>query len=535
MQSLLATPALGPCNVDLRDYQVSDIDRIRTAFASKIKDDLGIERPVKRALYTLATGLGKTTVAAAITRRCIEKGGRLLYLAHRKELIDQPANTFDRFGIEAGIEKANQFARSLYNPDAVIASVQTLKGKRLESFKPDHFAMIIVDEAHHCVCESYMRILKYFKSARVLGMTATADRSDEEDLGQVFDVIVPGMNIFEGIKSGYLCDVKYELYDADVDLRNLRATDGDFTDKDLEERIAPMVGALANGIKELAERRQTLVFTPQVKSAMGMATALRSLGMNAEWIAGDDQDRSRKFDQYKRGELQVLVNCSLFLEGTDAPETSAIGLCRPTKSRPLLTQIIGRGTRRKEGEYKDCLIIDFNYITDKHSLVGPTELFDTPLLDNEVHDIAGQMLKDKPKQSILACMEEAERVHRERAVLRIKAREQKVGWKRVSYRPMDVYETMGIPWRQKRDSKIVPATDGQVRYLGSFGVENAENLSKTKAKTLIDYLKNRREQGLATMKQVSHLIKNGVTPEIARAMTFDQAHAKLDEIWGPKR
>jgi superfamily II DNA or RNA helicase len=526
---ILDKPILGPCSIELRPYQDEAIDAVRNEFV----------KGVKSTMIVVGTGLGKTIIFGMIARKAIEKGGRVLVLAHTEELINQAVNKLDMLGVEVGIEKAEQKARAIFDPDAVIASVQTMKPKRLSTWDPNYFTLVIVDECHHAVCTSYQRILRHFKGARVLGVTATADRTDEENLGQVFDSVAFEMNLWDGMThpdGPYLCQLRFVQCDVDIDLRSLNIKGDDYTEADLEAIIGPKVEVLANAIRQEAGERKTLIFTPQVRSAQAMATAMQSMGLSADWVSGDDQDRKRKVQDFRDGKLQYLANCAVLLEGFDVPDVAAIGLCRPTKSRGLYSQIAGRGTRLKSNG-GDCILIDFNYLTAKHDLVKPVDLMDKSTCDDEVLNIAQEMILQDKSTTLVQAIERAKVEHEQRTVLRIKARQQQLTYKKVSYNPLDVCDTMGLPYRSNKspDAIIHKATPGQVKFLTNcFGVENADQLSRTRAKTMIDFLKNRMDRGLATMKQVSWCIAKGVPPEVARAMSKQEASQKLDEFFKKK-
>lgn len=527
---LIQKPILGPCRVDLRPYQIEAIDAVRDEYL----------KGVNSTMVCIATGLGKTVVAAMVARKMLEKGtdakpNRILFLAHTDELIDQTVAKFDMLGVEVGVEKASRHARQLFDPDAVVACVPTLKPKRLATWPKDHFKLICVDECHHATSDSYQRILKHFDGARVLGMTATADRHDGRGLGEVFETVAYEMDLWDGMTAPdpgpYLSRLKYVQCDVDIDLRDLRMKDEDFTDADLEARIGPMVELLANSIKKEAGDRRTLIFTPQVKSSMAMATALQSIGVRAEWIAGDDPNRKSKIDRFRTGDIQMLANCSVLLEGFDVPETSAIALCRPTKSRPLHSQICGRGVRLADGK-ESCVLIDFNFMTAEHDLVRAVDLCGTKRAPKSVLDEAQQMLKDDKGLDLTLAIERATKAHKEREVLSIKARERELHYRRVSYDPLTVFEAMGIPWRAKRsnDAKVTPATPSQIAALQKFKVENPESLSKTSATTMLDFLIPRAKEGLASHRQVGCLISNGIDPERARNMTFVEASSFISSL-----
>lgn len=525
---LLDKPILGPCRVKMRPYQGEFVAAVEAEFGRGVRSTLGI----------LPTGAGKTICFGMIVRRELERGGRALVLAHRGELIEQAANKLDMLGVEAGIEKASQYARAYYDPDCVIATVQTLQRDRLLSFGRDHFSLIVTDEGHHATAASYGRIYDYFQGAKHLGVTATADRADEDNLGSVFETVAYEMTLWEAMTAPdpgpYLSRLRFVQCGVDIDLRDIRTTGGDFNQGDLEARITPLIDVLANAIRQEMGDRTTLVFTPDVGSAQAMASAMQSLGIHADWVAGDDPDRRLKFDRFSSGELQVLVNCQLATEGYDNPRISAVALCRPTKSRGLYSQMVGRGTRLYPGK-QDCLLIDFSYLTAKHDLVTAVELFDTTHTDSEVLEIAEELSRKKKGLDLVDCIEEAERIKRERQVLRVKARERNVTYRRVSYDPLSVCDALGIPWRGSKDAVINRASPGQVNVLNRFGIEDAANLSKTKASTIIDFCMHRSKNGLATPKQVSWLIAKGVDATEARHMTKGEASARLDELFKQKR
>lgn len=526
--------ALGPCTIEPRGYQIDAIDAIRREFiAGK-----------KRTLLVLPTGTGKTVTFGTVARRVVEKGGRALVLAHRGELIDQAADTLDRLGIPLAIEKADQHARALFDPPCVIATVQTMQKDRLATWDPDHFRMIIVDEAHHATAATYQRILDHFTGALVLGVTATADRADEDRLADVFDSVAYEMSLWDAMEAAppgpYLCRLKVVQCDVDIDLRDIRTTGGDYNQADLEAVIGPLVEVLANAVRQEVGSRQTLVFTPDVGSAQAFAAALcgdratGGMGLAAEWISGDDPDRDQKIKRFKCGDTQILSNCALLTEGFDAPNTAAVVLCRPTKSRPLYAQMVGRGTRLAPGK-DDCLIIDFNYLTSKHDLVKPIELFDTTNTDDEVLAIAKEITSKEKGVDLIEAVARAEEEHQKRQILRVQAREREVRYRKVVYDPAAVADVLGLVTRGSNapsDAHHPRATPKQVQILTKFRVEGAAAMSHRRAKKLIDALIERAQLNLATHKQVAWLLKNGVDPATARNMNFAEASAELDRLFG---
>ncbi|WP_422923094.1 DEAD/DEAH box helicase [Singulisphaera sp. PoT] len=525
MTTLFAGPEMGADTLTARPYQVEATEAVRREFAGGRKSTLVI----------LPTGTGKTVLFSKISRAVVEKGGRVLILAHRGELVDQAVNTLERVGIVAGVERAGSHARAMFDPDVVVGTVQTLQRARLKSWDRDHFRLIIVDEAHHATAETYQNIIKHFRSAKVLGVTATPDRADEDELTTVFESVAYEMSIWDAMTAPapgpYLSRLRFVQCDVGIDLRGIRTTGGDFNQADLEERIAPLIDTLANAIRQEVGDRQTLTFTPDVGSAMAMASAMQSIGLAADWISGDCPDRAEKIARYKAGDLQVLANCNLLTEGFDAPTTAAIGLCRPTKSRAFYSQMVGRGTRLAPGK-ADCLLVDFNFLTEKHDLVRPADLFDTTDTDGEVLDIADELLKAKPGSDLMEAIEQARATQQQRQVLRIQARERQVKYRRVSYDPLATAETLGVVMRGNTDARHDPPTDKQIEYALTFGITSPETLSRRRLSRLLDVLSDRRKFGLATPKQVAHLIRNGVAAAEARNMSKREATAALDRLWG---
>ncbi|WP_422929337.1 DEAD/DEAH box helicase [Singulisphaera sp. PoT] len=525
--SIVCKPRLNPSRVVLRPYQEDAIDAARREF----------RRGVRSTLIVLPTGLGKTVVFGAIARKVVERGGRVLVLAHRDELIQQAVNKLEQLGVDCGIEKAASYARAIFEPDVVVATVQTMQRDRLQSWPRDHFRLVVTDEAHHATSDTYTRVYSHFETALHLGVTATSDRSDETDLGKVFESVAYEVSLWDAMTAPppgpYLSRLRFVQCDVDIDLRGLRTTVGDFNQADLEDRIAPLIETLANAIRQEVGNRQTLVFTPDVTSAQAMASALQSLGLVADWVAGDDADRRLKIDRLQSGDLQILCNCALLTEGFDSPSISAIALCRPTQSRSLFAQMVGRGTRLARGK-DDCLLIDFNYLTAKHDLVKATALLASPGTDAEVIEIAQKLATRQKGLDLVDVIEQAREEHSRRQIIKIHAQKREVAYRKVSYDPVSVFENLGMTWRGSRDKPVNGATTKQVEHLKKLGVVGAESISKQRANTLIGVLHERKRLGLATQKQVAVLIARGIDPETARSMSICDASAELDRLIGQR-
>lgn len=527
--SFIETPELGTNTLTPRPYQVDALDAARRELAGR-----------RSTCVILPTGTGKTILFASAARMCADKGGRTLVIAHREELINQAADVIERVGVAPGVERADSYARAVFDPFAVVASVQTIsRARRLESWPRDYFRLLVVDECHHATAATYQRVLGHFATAKVLGVTATPDRADGDEIASVFGSVAYEMSIWDAMTAPppgpYLCRLKVVRCETEIDLRGIKTTGGDYSSTELEERITPLVETLANAIRAKIGGRQTIVFTPDCGSSAAMATALQSLGIKADYVWGDSSDRAEKVDRYKRGETQVLVNCMLFVEGFDAPATSAIVLCRPTKSRALYSQMVGRGTRLAKGK-EDCLLIDFAWLTDALDLVRPADLFDRSDRDDKEAEILGELIAKAPDgidlvEAAAVAKEEATR----RQVIRVKARERDVKVRWVSYDPMAMADTLGIPMRGATNATNDPATTGQVQTLAKFGVDKGDQMSRRRATKMIDVLVDRRRRNLATPKQAAWMIKLGVEPALARSMSFPDAKLKLDELFSGNR
>ena len=523
--ALLSTPELGANTLTPREYQSAAIDAARV--------ELGVHRK-RSTLIILPTGTGKTVAFALAARSCVQKGGRALVIAHREELITQAANVIERAGLHPAVERADSYARAHFEPNVVVASVQTIGGKkRLATWPRDYFNLIVIDEAHHATAETYRRVANHFASAKLLGVTATPDRADDDEIAAVFESVAYEMSIWDAMTAPapgpYLCPLKIVRCEEPIDLRGIRTTAGDFNAAELEERIGPIIESLANAIKPRIEGRQTIVFTPDCGSSSAMATALQSIGVRADYVWGDSPDRAEKVARYQVGETQVLVNCMLFTEGFDAPSTSAIVLCRPTKSRSLYSQMVGRGTRLAPGK-PDCLLIDFAWLTDKMDLVRPSDLFDrSNRPDDEAKILAEEIEKATGPIDLIEAAERAKEEAVRRREIAVKAWAKSCNMRFVSYNALDMANTLGIPVRgATRDAIHSPATDRQVETLAKFGVADGKTMSVRRAAKMLDTIFDRMKRKLATAKQLTWLIKLGVEPSQARSMTFAEASAFLD-------
>jgi ATP-dependent helicase IRC3 len=253
----------------------------------------------------------------------------------------------------------------------VVASMQTLARESRLARLPRRFETVVVDEAHHATADSYRRVLEWVGgSPLVLGVTATPERADSASLGEVWDEVVYSRSLLEMIRAGYLVDLRGLRVRLAVDFSRLRVSHGDFVDAEAAAALtaadAPAHACAA--YLEHAEGRKTLVFTPTVELAHAMAEAFRERGVAAEAVDGSLplEERRAVLARLRTGETQVVANCAVLTEGFDEPSVDCVIVARPTRSRILYVQMIGRGTRTFPNK-RDCLIVD---------LVGAAERFD---------------------------------------------------------------------------------------------------------------------------------------------------------------
>ncbi|KAI1430212.1 P-loop containing nucleoside triphosphate hydrolase protein [Xylaria sp. FL1777] len=366
---LISSPAGGSQKrpfqpVRLREYQE---ECIQSVLAS-------LQQGHKRVGISLATGAGKTVVFTQLIDRIkpnSEYGTQTLILAHRRELVEQAARHCSGAypGKTVEIEMGNMHASG--RADITVASIQSItSGDRISKFDPSLFKLVLVDEAHHIVASGYLRTLEHFGlhqkqegSPILVGVSATFSRFDGLRLGTAIDEIVYHKDYVDMIGEKWLSDVLFTTVESSADITRVKSgANGDFQPGELSKVVnTAQVNEITvrSWLARAKERKSTLVFCVDLAHVAGLTRAFRQHGIDARFVTGDTAkvERSDRLDAFKRGEFPVLVNCGVFTEGTDIPNIDCVVLARPTRSRNLLVQMIGRGMRLHPGK-ANCHIID---------------------------------------------------------------------------------------------------------------------------------------------------------------------------------
>lgn len=472
-----------------------------------------------RQLGVLPTGAGKTILFSKLAAG--RQPDRTLILAHRGELISQAVDKLHTAtGIQAEVEMGED--RASLDAPVVVASVQTLmRPKRRERWPRDHFGLVVVDEAHHTLADSYLGTLGHFHDhAQVLGVTATPDRGDKKNLGRYYQNIACEVTLLDLIKQGWLSPIRVKTVPLQVDLRGVRTTAGDYSADDLGHALEPYLERIADVLVE-HRHRKTLVFLPLIAVSKQFAELCRDRGLAAEHVDGQSAERAATLDRFRRDETRVLTNAMLLTEGYDEPSIDCVVCLRPTQVRSLYSQIIGRGTRIWPGK-DHLLVLDFLWQAEEHNLIKPAHLIAE---DEEDAEQLTEMLGD---DGDLEEAREAVNAERTRKLAeRLHDNRQRKG------SVIDPLE-LAVTLNDAHLAEFAPTmrwhadapTTKQLDVLARFGIAVREIQTKGHASMLLDRLITRRQLGLATPKQVRVLRRYGHPhPETA---TFKEASAFLD-------
>jgi superfamily II DNA or RNA helicase len=348
--------------MQLRDYQNSAISNVRKSFQAKYRS----------VLLTLPTGAGKTVIFSEITRLAGLKGASVLILVHRKELIDQAGDKLTKTGVKYGIIAAG---RKESKSNVQVASVQTLIN-RLNN--PNQFDLIIIDEAHHAVANSWRKVFDFYKSAIKLGVTATPMRMTGAGLGEIFDKLIVGSTIPELVEQKYLAEHEVYAPPNKLNLDKIRTIRGDYSKKEVEDELdkVDIVGDAVENYRRLGQNKPAIAFCISVKHGQYVTNKFKQAGYTAELITGSmkSDDRKTLIDNFKDGKVQILVSIDVVSEGFDVEGCYVAILLRPTQSEALYIQQVGRVLRPEPN--KVAIVLDHVGNTKRHGFVDDVREFD---------------------------------------------------------------------------------------------------------------------------------------------------------------
>lgn len=534
---------------DTRYYQDDAVDAVKKSLAENTS-----------ALVVMATGLGKTQVAGALTRGT---RGRVLFIAHRSELIDQAAKRMEAMCEEhVEIEQASLYADK---GRIVIASVQTLsRGDRFKKWLANAFELVIVDEAHHYTAKTYRKPIDYFRSggAKIVGLTATPDRSDEEALGQIFDDVAFLMDVQEGIEQGFLVPVRAkQIYIEELDISEVDTSGGDLVAGQLDKALIKAVESVVQATLREEPDRTCIGFFPGVASAEFAAQRFNALRSGSAIVISDKTPRDERkmlVDDFRKGRYQYLLNCMIATEGFDAPLADCVLLGRPTKSRSLMAQMIGRGTRpaanagleahsaREDAAARraliaaskkpDLMVLDFQGNVGKHRLSCPLDVLGGNFSEAEIAT-AKKLAEKAPGADQMALLGDArEQLRRAREAMENAA---KLLRSKVKHRAeaIDVFAFFELD--EGRESALnsrygyKPMTQNQFTALrkAGFTEDELESMSRHTASKVFGEMTRRRELGLCTFKQARTIRPHIAVPD---NLSFHRASQTIDYIQASK-
>lgn len=490
------------------------------------------DKGVLKTLLVLPTGCGKTVVFAKVAEDCVRRGDRVLILAHRGELLEQAADKIAKVtGLGCATEKAEQSCRGSWFR-ITVGSVQTLmREKRLGQFQADYFNTIIIDEAHHCISDSYQKILQHFGSAHVLGVTATPDRGDMQNLGQVFDSLAYEYTLPKAIREGYLSPIKALTIPLQLDLSGVSMQSGDFKAGDIATALDPYLYQIADEMEKYCKDRKTVVFLPLVKTSQKFKDILNEKGFCAAEVNGESRDRAEVLEAFDRGDYNVLCNSMLLTEGWDCPSVDCVIVLRPTKVRSLYSQMVGRGTRLCEGK-DHLLLLDFLWHTERHELCHPADLI------CEKKEVAQKMTENLEQAAgTLVDLEEAEKKASEDVIAE---REESLAKQlaEMKHRKRKLVDPLQFEMSIQAEDlagyvpafgwEMAPPSDSQKKELEKRGILPDEIDNAGKASKILDRLHRRQEEGLTTPKQIRCLEKYGF--QHVGTWSFEAGKNMIDRI-----
>lgn len=514
-------------------------------------------------LLVLPTGCGKTICFADLIRRCQPK--RAMVLAHREELIFQAQKKIAAVtGLDVQVEMAGYRADmdGLHGaPQVVVSTVQTQTaggdgGGRMTKFDPGDFGLLIIDEAHHATADSYRRCIEWYcrnPGLKVLGVTATPDRADEEALGKVYESVAFDYEVLDAIDQGWLVPIEQQLVQVQgLDFSQCRNTaSGDLNGADLADvmEFETNLHGIADPVLKIAGKRRALIFAASVVQAERLAEILnRSRPNCASWVCGktDKEERRKTLEKFSAGQFQFIVNVGCLTEGFDDAGVELVIMGRPTESRSLYAQMIGRATRPAEAiahqlnvvadddarraliaasAKPHCLVVDFVGNSGRHKLITSADVLGGKVSEAAIAAALRRVTEAGGPVDMATALEEAqsdlarqEREASRRAALRANAR-----FTTTKVSPFDVFDIS--PAKERGWDRDKQLSDKQRALLLKHGI-NPDGMPYCHAKQIIDEMFRRWDGGLATFGQAKVLRRSGFLAPMRR----EEASKAIDAI-----
>lgn len=546
----------------IRDYQLRGVD---AAFEQW--------KEVLSTLISMPTGTGKTRIAAEVIQRIQPK--RTMFVAHARELLFQAKETIlNSCFLESELEMAELRAgNTLFSAPVVLAMVQSLNSKnsdgirRLRRFYPKDFGLLVIDEAHHGVTDSYKQVIDHFKQnpeLRILALTATADRLDEEALGQICDSVAMDYEILDAIHDGWLVEPYQHFVGIEgLDLTRVSSHDGDFNQVELAQEMEAqrtLYGVADSTLKVVGDKR-TLIFTASVKQAEWLSTILNNHKPGCSgWVCGETGSEQRKamLADFNSGRLQVMCNCNCLSEGFDSPMVEVVVHAAPTKSRARYAQRCGRSLRPEPGLVDNystsaarrkaisksskpfATILDFVGVSGKHKLMSVADL-----LGGNVSEQAIQNVVEKAKSSgravqlteeLVAEEERLQKEAREWRMIQEAKRVRMIGNSTFSLKTISPFDAFDLSPMKERGWDVGRAASDKERDFFLKHHIDVNGMTKPQRDQLRRTMIYRWRRNLATLKQCAR-IKQYYPAQDTTRLTKDGASRILDELalnnWRP--
>lgn len=442
-------------------------------------------------------------------------------------------------------------------PQVIVSSVQTQTAGgdglgRMSKFLPSMFGAVIIDECHGATSSGYKRVIAYYRqnpNVKILGVTATPDRSDEEALGQVFETVAFDYEILNAIQDGWLVPITQQVVTlGSLDLSHCRTTQGDLNGVDLAKvmEAEEQLQGVASSTLEIVGGKRSLVFTASVDQAERLAEIFnRHKPGLADWVCGKtpEDQRKRSLANFYDGTTQIMCNCNVLTEGYDNPSVEVCVMAKPTKSRSRYAQMIGRSLRPLESiatdlnslelpeqrralieasPKKSALIIDFAGNAGRHTLMSTADILGGKVSDEVIEAAKARAKSEGKPVDMSALLEEEEEKAKQAAARRLKL----VARAKFAMRNVDPFGVLGVmPEKELGWNANRVLSEKQRAMLDRQGID-PDTLSYTQGAQIIGEIVNRMKSGLCSFKQARFLRKRGMDANVSR----DEASRIMNEI-----